>query len=300
MLTLKSYRNSKAALLIMKSGLYLTILFLICFVTYKLAWSQPYQAANVTSPSIAFNTIQQDDINVHYAYAGDTEKPGVIFVHGTPGDWAAFEAYLLSKTLRDDFFVVSVDRPGWGKSQTQDKKLNGVFDHQARSIKAIFDHYPNKKWIVVGHSLGASLAPQIALESQASVSGMVLLAGSLKPRLGNPRWYNYAASTWLVSKMIGDTMTRANREVMKLRKQLKLMNESLEDNKLNIHVVIVQGLKDKLVSPKNPAFANQQWQDNFASLEIVELEEAGHFLPWDNPHHVLKSIFDVANKVNQQ
>ena len=69
MLTLKSYRNSKAVLLIMKSGLYLTVLFLICFVTYKLAWSQPYQAANVTSPSIAFNTIQQDDINVHYAYA---------------------------------------------------------------------------------------------------------------------------------------------------------------------------------------------------------------------------------------
>ena len=271
-------------------------LLVISFIAIKLAWSQPYEPAAVVDTSIQFNTISEKDINIHYAYSGDTNKIGVIFVHGTPGGWAAFEGYLINRALQKNFFMVSVDRPGWGASTTQDKSLNGLFDHQARSIDAIFKQYPDKKWIVVGHSLGASLAPQIALESKDSVSGLVLLAGSISPKLGSPRWYNYAAQTWLVSKMVGKQMTSANREIIKLRKQLKIMNEQIQQSKINAHVHIVQGLKDKLVSPKNPAFAIEQWQDKFLSLEVTELEEAGHFIPWQQSTSVLTAIINVADK----
>jgi len=274
-----------------------TFVLVISFIIIKLAWSQPYQPEEVVDPNIKFNTISENDINIHYAYSGNKNKLGLIFIHGTPGGWAAFEGYLTNPTLQDNFLIVSVDRPGWGDSKTEDRKLSGIFDHQARSINAIFKQYPNKKWIVVGHSLGASLAPQVALESPDSVAGLVLLAGSLSPKLGSPRWYNYAARTWVVSKMVGKKMTNANREIMRLRKQLKLMNEELKQTTLNTNVLIVQGLKDKLVSPKNPAFALENWPDNFLSVEVTELKEAGHFIPWKHRRDVLNAINTLADKI---
>ena len=273
-------------------------IFIVSFIAIKLAWSQPYKPSDTVDPSIKFNTITEGDVNIHYAYSGNQDKPGLIFIHGTPGGWAAFEGYLVSQALQRSFLMVSVDRPGWGKSEINDRGLNGVFDHQARSIDAIFQQYPNKKWIVVGHSLGASMAPQVALESTDSVAGLVLLAGSLSPKLGSPRWYNYAAQAWVVSKMVGQKMTNANREIMKLRKQLTLMNENLKQKKLNVDVLIVQGLKDKLVSPKNPEFALEQWSNNFHSVEVTRLEEAGHFIPWQRSNDVVAAIVSLAKKAD--
>ena len=74
------------------------------------------------------------------------------------------------------------------------------------------------------------------------------------------------------------------------------MNEQIQQSKINAHVHIVQGLKDKLVSPKNPAFAIEQWQDKFLSLEVTELKEAGHFIPWQQSTSVLTAIINVADK----
>ena len=277
-------------------GAFTAIIF-IAFIIFKLAWSQPYQPDKTPDSSIAFNKIELSESSLHYAFSGNKKsKLGVIFIHGTPGGWAAFERYLVNDQLQKHFFMVSVDRPGWGYSTTNNKKLNGVFSHQASSIASIFNQYPNKKWLIVGHSLGASLAPQVALESPEMVDGLLLLAGSLNPKLGNPRWYNYAAKTWLISKIVGPVMTNSNREIMKLRKQLNVMTDEIENSRLPINVVVIQGLKDKLVSPKNPQYVTEQWQDNFKSVEIIELPEAGHFLPWQQGKEVVKRLLSLAEK----
>jgi len=276
-------------------------IILIAFIIIKLAWSQPYKPEEVPDSRITFNKLTLDEGLLHYAYSGnENSNLGVIFIHGTPGGWAAFERYLVSTQLQKHFFMVSVDRPGWGGSTTDDKKLNGIFSHQASSIAAVFKEHPDKKWLVVGHSLGASLAPQIALESPEAVDGLLLLAGSLNPTLGSPRWYNYAAKTWLVSKMVGPVMTDSNREIMKLHRQLNIMTTEIEKTKLPANVIVIQGLKDKLVSPKNPQYVVKEWQDNFDSVEIIELPEAGHFLPWQEKGAVVQALHTLAQKNNSQ
>ena len=82
---------------------------------------------------------------------------------------------------------------------------------------------------------------------------------------------------------------------MKLRKQLSVMTSSIEKTKLDTNVVIIQGMKDKLVSPKNPSYALQEWQDNFASIKLIELKEAGHFIPWQESGEVINAIIELAN-----
>lgn len=271
------------------------------------ALAQPYEKSTLSNQNIRFHGASFEGHSIHFAASGNPEKPGVLFIHGTPGGWDAFEGYLASDQLRRDFFLVSVDRPGWGKSVLDPKKIDGDFELQAKAIKAVLDHYPDKKWTIIGHSLGASIAPKIALYAPQSVDSLLLLAGSLNPKLGKPRWYNWAASTWVIASLIGDSMKYSNREIMGLRKQLKLMDAEIKTSKLDADVLIMQGMKDKLVSPKNPAYAAEQWRDNFTSIELVELSDEGHFLPWRQAPLVVQSIYKLrtlqskqANSVNAQ
>jgi len=270
-----------------------TIAVLIVLIANVSVLAQPYERSAVLDTSIHFNFAELDEQKIHYASSGKQDKPGVLFIHGTPGGWGAFERYLESKQLQQDFFMVSVDRIGWGRSSLDPKLIDGDFELQAQAIKAVLDQYPGKKWTLLGHSLGASIAPKVALEAPNSVDSLLLLAGSLNPKLGKPRWYNLAASTWVVSSLIGKSMKYSNREIMGLRKQLKLMDAELKQTQLDADVLIMQGRKDKLVSPKNPTYVLEEWQPSFKSIEVVELSEEGHFLPWRQAPLVVESIYKL-------
>ncbi len=254
------------------------------------------------STPLEFSRVQvNDEQSLFYAHSGNESKLGVLFIHGTPGSWTAFERYLQNPALQRDFFLVSVDRLGWGKSALSDDKakVNGDFASQSAAIGAIFNNYPDKKWVLVGHSLGASIAPQVALDHQQSVSGALLLAGSLKPSLGKPRWYNHSANTLFVSSFLSRGMKNSNREIMALKKQLSIMDEKLKQQQLNTDLIIMQGTRDKLVSPKNPAYAHKEWKGSFRSIEVVELDKAGHFLPWKQTALVNQLIYKLADLADQ-
>ena len=267
-------------------GLFVAITVMVANVKVL---AQPYERSKVLDTTINFEFGIAGEHKIYYASSGNIEKPGVLFIHGTPGGWGAFERYLESRRLQQDFFMVSVDRMGWGRSVLEPKMINGDFELQAQTIKAVLDRYPGKKWTLIGHSLGASIAPKVALQAPQAVDSLLLLAGSLNPKLGKPRWYNWAASTWAISSLIGNSMKYSNREIMGLRKQLKLMDIELKNSKLDVDVLIMQGMKDKLVSPKNPAYVLQQWQSNFNTVEVIELADEGHFLPWRQAPLVLQS-----------
>jgi len=252
--------------------------------------AQPYERAEQLHPNIAFNLLKTQDFDIHYAYAGETDKPGVLFIHGTPGGWAAFEVYLQNEVLQRDYFMVSVDRLGWGKSGGKAKKLRDYFEDQAKSIASVMQQYPDKRWILVGHSLGASIAPKVALTSSDSVIGALLLAGSLNPKLGKPRWYNYLANNKLAKWMLPMNLGYSNNEIMAMRRELKKMNQQILDAKIDSKLIVMQGMKDNLVSPRNPQFVKQNWSDSFTEISILELPDAGHFLPWRNTDQVIQQI----------
>lgn len=254
--------------------------------------AKPYENSTKLNQHIEFSKTT-DKKAIHYAYSGTTSKPGLLFIHGTPGGWGAFEVYLNNAQLQKDFFMISVDRLGWGQSTLPAKEVNGNFTPQAQSIKAVMDKYPGKTWTLIGHSLGASVAPKVALIAPQQTKNLLLLAGSLKPSLGGPRWYNRAASTWLVSRLIGDTMRYSNREIMGLRKQLKIMDQEIKQRQLKTKLVIMQGQKDRLVSPKNPAYVAGAWKTHFKSIKLIELEDEGHFLPWKQTPLVIETIYQL-------
>lgn len=252
--------------------------------------AQPYEVPEQLDVSIQFKAVAAGDHEMSYAYSGDNSKPGVIFIHGTPGGWGAFEVYLSNEALQRDFFMVSVDRLGWGLSAIPSKEIDGDFAKQANAIARIFDQHPDKQWTVVGHSLGASMAPKIAVTAPEKIAAMLLLAGSLDPKLGKPRWYNVVASSWLLRAVLPSHLNKANKEIMRLRRELTIVAEDISQVQLNTRLAVMQGGQDDLVSPKNPKYVDAYWRDNFAEVTLVELPEEGHFLPWRQTRFVTHLI----------
>jgi len=255
--------------------------------------AQPYEVPKKLDSSIRFNTVAAGEHEINYAYSGDQSKPGVIFIHGTPGGWGAFNVYLSNSNLQNEFFMISVNRLGWGLSAIPNKEIDGDFKKQASAIIKIFEQYPNKQWTIVGHSLGASIAPKVAIIEPDKVKAMLLLAGSLDPKLGSPRWYNRAASTWLVRLFLPSHLNNSNKEIMRLRSELKIMASEISQIQFNTRLAVMQGGTDKLVSPKNTKFVDKQWRNNFSEVTLVELPDEGHFLPWrqtDFVAHLIKAL----------
>jgi len=255
---------------------------------------------NESVSAIAFDDFVFHDsltqYKLHYAFAGDVEKPGILFIHGTPGSWSAFDLYLNEPSLQHDYFMVSIDRIGWGGSSFEEpdvieknsRKPNS-FSVQAESISAVMQRYPNKKWLLLGHSLGASIAPKVALIND-KVKSLLLLAGSLEPKLGKPRWFNRFGNTLLIHWLLPKPLKYSNDEIMVLRDELKMLETELEKQKLDVDVVVMQGMKDKLVSPKNSKYIMQTWPTSFNSVREIELADANHFLPWQQTELVIKAI----------
>ena len=252
--------------------------------------AQPYEVPDQLDTSIRFNTVAAGNDEINYAYSGDPSKPGVVFIHGTPGGWGAFEVYLSNKGFQKEFFMVSVDRLGWGLSAIPSKKIDGDFKNQASAISRVLAEYPEKEWTVVGHSLGASIAPKLVIIEPQKIKAMLLLAGSLDPKLGKPRWYNRAASTWLVRALLSNNLNNSNKEIMRLRRELKTMAEEISQTQFDTRLAVMQGGIDKLVSPKNTEFVDRQWRDKFSEVTLIKLAEEGHFLPWRQTRLVAHTI----------
>ena len=58
--------------------------------------------------------VKQDGFPIHYVQTGNDSLPTLIFIHGTPGSWNAFEMYLRDSLLRAHYRMISIDRPGFG------------------------------------------------------------------------------------------------------------------------------------------------------------------------------------------
>ena len=100
---------------------------------------------------------------------GRTESRNlVVFIHGTPGDWTIFSPQLESERLAAVASLVALDRPGWGESEIIEDDGDLSLDKQSRLIGPVLSQlksdYQSDNLVLVGHSLGGSLVPKIAMD----------------------------------------------------------------------------------------------------------------------------------------
>lgn len=236
------------------------------------------------------------DFKLHYASSDPSEKPRdtIVFVHGTPGDWTSFARYFQDAKLKQSFRLISIDRPGWGKStyagdfptklQTQSAMIGPMLEN-------IWERNGKQKIILVGHSLGASLVPILAADHPDFVRGVVILAGDLKPELAKARWYNTLLD-WTPNLLIPDMWNHSNMEVLDLTSSLEAAQNNL--SKLTTPITILQGTDDTLVDPASATYATSLFKNS--ELKVEWIEGAGHIINLQYPDKVIEIIREMNTR----
>lgn len=252
----------------------------------------PEQTEKVLSP-LSFGSLAIEGRALHYAERGDPENPLVLFVHGTPGSMGAFLDYLTETQLSDRAHLVAVDRPGFGRSTDGDWLPN--LKSQAAHLAALSQiNRSDKPMVVVGHSLGGTIAYRMAIDFPDKVSTIVVVSSSIDPFVGQARWYNHLANNKLIRWMIPRDLQRANREIMPLAKELADMATYLAE--LTTNVTVIHGKDDRLVDYENLEFAAKHLPS--ASTRIVAVDNIGHFILWERPKLIVQEIERAVNQLS--
>ena len=118
--------------------------------------------------------------NRRLRYVPDGEGRNVVLIHGTLvtlEDMVVGPMDRLARTFR----VTAFDRPGHGLSTRG--RLEGTLTDQAALLREGIQALGLQRPILVGHSLGASLAVHYAIRYPADVAGVVALAPLVLPEL---------------------------------------------------------------------------------------------------------------------
>ncbi len=221
-----------------------------------------------------------------------TGTPGarrLLFLHGTPGSWEAFSAYLEDPQLSARFDMYAIDRPGFGATRLP---LMPDLERQARALRPWCEaHGP---FIIVGHSLGSSLALALAVAAPGCVDAILSIAGSVAARYERPRWFNRMAEWPVVRGLIPGALQRANREVLALGGSLDALEPAFAQ--LRVPIVLMQGAKDGLVDPRSARDLIDRLPAD-APVRLHWLPEHGHFVLWEDPSLIRQALITLAEEL---
>lgn len=223
--------------------------------------------------------------NMYYASTGNDSNQMVLFVHGAPGSWDAFMKYLGDTALMQRAHLVSVDRPGYGKSGLGYSVTS--IEEQAALIGPILDaNKSGKPAILVGHSYGGPVIARLALMYPDKVAALVLLAPAIDPDNEKLYWINRPADWGVFRWMVPAVWRVSNDEklthVAELQKLVPLWSD------IRIPCTYLYGEKDGLVPPANVHFAEKMLVN--APLKIVAFPKENHFIPWTQQDSVTQVI----------
>ncbi|MGB0505311.1 MAG: alpha/beta fold hydrolase [Pikeienuella sp.] len=133
-------------------------------------------------PSGKFMTV--DGLKVHYVDQGS--GPTVILIHGANSSLLDWTFTMMAK-LTPNYRVIAFDRPGFGYSDRI--AIDGANpETQAKLLSRAAYKLGVNQAVIVGHSLGGSLAASWALNDPAQVAGIAMLAGATFPWGGDGVW----------------------------------------------------------------------------------------------------------------
>lgn len=260
---------------------------LLCLPLLAACLGPPYETGRVQDlvPGAREQAVRVDGRSIHWVEVGDEAASPVLFIHGTPGNWQAYADYLNAPELAG-FHRIAVDRPGFGESA--EGGVEPSLSRQAELLAEAFADLP--PMILVGHSLGGSLAMQLARDAPDRIAGIVLVAASLDPAVEAPRWFNRVASWPVIRAVVPDPLAKANVEVLVLQQQLQALWSGWTVPRLPI--VLIQGMEDSLVRPSTADFAESRLAAE--SVTIHRIENAGHFVLWEQPSWTIEAILRLA------
>ena len=228
---------------------------------------------------------------LNYLVAGDSNKPLIIFIHGSPGSLSAFIDFMADTALLKKAQLITVDRPGFGASDFgyAEPSLRKQADLLKPILKA---HKEARPIILVGHSLGGPLIARMAIDYPELIDGLIMVAPSIAPELEPYEWFRAPLATPFLKWLLPRSIRASNDEIYKLKPELEEMIPLWKT--IETPTIVIQGSKDSLVDPKNADFAKKMLVN--ASVQIELIDGMDHFVPWTNPELIRKAALNLLDR----
>ena len=240
--------------------------------------------------------------NIYYTHhqGGEPSRPPVILIHGAGSNYLCWPAEI--RRLRD-VSVYAIDLPGHGKSA-------GTAHHNVSSYQsAIIDFIAQlgiNRAVLVGHSLGAAICLQIALDQPEHVAGLVcissaasfqidptfinlfrlpqtqkttveLLNSYFAPLHGQTQWYpNLLKSLSNIRNSLWFADLRAS-EKFDLRSKL---------SQIKTPTLVLSGEEDPMVPISNAAHLARQ----ITNATYIGFPRHGHMLMLEDPNGIAREL----------
>ena len=232
-------------------------------------------------------------LRISYLQGGNPDARRVLWIHGTPGKAYGWADFLLDVPPGRTY--VAIDRPGHGASEPHVAVPS--LGLQTLALEPFLGCRAGFKTIVVGHSLGASVALQAALDYPQAVGGLLLLAGAFDPACEEVHWAQSLLAQIGRQNPLKDLLPRslvnANQELLSLKHSLVAMARRLHE--ITVPVAIVHGDRGPLVPFANLTYLAQRLVN--APLQTTLLPNRDHFLPWRCKPAVEKALEHLIERV---
>jgi pimeloyl-ACP methyl ester carboxylesterase len=136
---------------------------------------------------VRYATVNVNGIDIFYRYSGNPDNPAILLLHGFPSSSHQFRN--LIPLLKDKYFVVAPDYPGFGQTETPSRsEFLYTFDNIAKLIDAFTNAIDLIKFALFVFDYGAPIGFRIALWHPERISAIISQNGNIyKEGLGK-KW----------------------------------------------------------------------------------------------------------------
>ena len=234
------------------------------------------------------------------AFKKEGKGPGVVLIHGFGGNRDAWAE--ISKRLKKDHTVLSVDLPGHGDSAPPPLKEGAAdLDAIGSEIAKLIRKQKIEPVLLVGHSIGGAIAVRVALADPKVARGIILVDSSLAPipkafteKLEKDLDSNASAAlgTFLGGLCRGETQkAKLVKDALKvplpvLKAYLRALGgDSLGTRAASIHAPVTLFASILLIPDptKEKESLKQLGLDGIPKLTVSYFVDAKHWIMWDDP-----------------
>jgi pimeloyl-ACP methyl ester carboxylesterase len=254
---------------------------------------------NIESTKIAC-WINRNDFGAH--------EQSLIFIHGSGSDHSLWS--LQYAKLHKHYNIVAVDLPGHGHSQGSGESDVGSY---CLWVRKLLDALPLNNPLLIGHSLGAAITLQFALNYPQKIKGIISVGGGLKMPV-NPSLLEFLKTNpaEVIDLLCKFSLAKENRPQFfdPLKKSLSQANMDVlyndlsacdkldlthEIRKIAVPALVICGAEDKMTTPD----LSRQITESISGAKLCLIEGAGHMVMMERPKEFNEDLNKFALSISK-
>lgn len=243
-----------------------------------------------------FHTLETDSTKLFVASIGADTLPPLLLIHGAPGAWYGYLRMLDDSLLQQRYHILSIERPGYGKSRKRRRAVTSINQQAACISQALSLNCSRKPAVVLGRSYGAPIAARLATLHPDRVGHLYLVSAAIDPDKEKFFWFSGWGRMPFVKLFLPRSLNIATAEKYSHAAELRQLLPCW--TQLCMPVTVMQGGKDWIIDPGNFDFARRVLANTDA--RFIYLPDAGHVITSSHHDLVEELLLNTADSLYRQ